>query len=329
MKKALITGVLGQDGSYLAEYLHGLGYKVFGTTRRNPQTSRWIKQLDFVQFLYADMRDELDLTAAVHRAWPDEIYNLAGQVFVPVSWNKPTETFDVNTAGLARILRIVETVKPDTRVYQAGSSEMYGNGDGKCNEATPFNPVSPYGVSKYAAHRLVSVYREKGAYVVGGILFNHESPRRGLEMVTQKIATHVAGWALGDRTPLPLGNMEARRDWGFSGDYVKAMHLMLQAETPKDYVVGTGVDYSVQEWLDECVHAAKIPFGEVEQLILIDKAFVRENEIKRMRADYSAIERDLGWRPEVTAWKLADMMVTDAVNRLREVSSVKTANAQA
>src|SRR5437899_2196385 len=212
MKRALITGIYGQDGSYLAEYLLELGYQVFGLVRREPQTTRWLRAIsDRMEFVYGDLRDATSLEVAFRKAWPDEIYNLAGQVFVPTSWECPSETFDINVGGLARLLQIVDRQKPDTRVYQASSSEMFGNANGLCNERTAFAPTSPYGVSKMAAHRLVGIYRERGLFVVGGILFNHESPRRGPEMVTRKITRAAAGWVRGDKKKLKLGNLQARR----------------------------------------------------------------------------------------------------------------------
>src|SRR5437870_10225778 len=229
MKRALITGISGQDGSYLAEYLLQLGYEVYGLVRREPQSMRWLEPIrDQIELLYGDMRDATSLEVAFRKAWPDEVYNLAGQVFVPTSWECPSETFDINVGGLARLLKIIADQKPETRIYQASSSEMFGNADEVCTEHTPMNPTSPYGASKMAAHRLLAVYRGRGLSAVGGILFNYESPRRGPEMVTRKITLAAARWMHGDRTKLKLGNLEARRDWGFAGDYVRAMHAMLQ-----------------------------------------------------------------------------------------------------
>ncbi len=231
MKKALITGISGQDGSYLAEYLLDLGYSVYGMVRRETGTMRWLTPIqDQIEVLYADMRDAASLEVAFAKASPDEVYNLAGQVFVPTSWQIPAETFDINVGGLARLLNIIERQKPNTRIYQASSSEMYGNLNGLRDEQTALAPTSPYGVSKTAAHRLCEVYRERGIFAVGGILFNHESPRRGPEMVTRKITLAAADWAQGKKNKLKLGNMQARRDWGFAGDYIRAMHAMLQQE---------------------------------------------------------------------------------------------------
>src|SRR5260370_21663584 len=190
MKKALITGLSGQDGTYLAEHLLSLNYQVYGLVRREARTIRWLESIrDNIELIYGDLRDATSLEVAFRKSWPAEVYNLAGQVFVPTSWECPAETFDINVGGLARLLQIVERQKSDTRIYQASSSEMFGNVDGLCNEQTPFAPTSPYGVSKMAAHRLVHIYRERGVVVVGGILFNHESPRRAPEVVLRLIPT--------------------------------------------------------------------------------------------------------------------------------------------
>ena len=304
MKRALITGISGQDGSYLAEYLLDLGYQVYGLVRREPRTVRWLQGVcDRVEFLYGDLRDVAALEVAFRKACPDEVYNLAGQVFVPSSWEHPSETFDVNVGGLVRLLQIVERQKPDTRVYQASSSEMYGNVDGHCGEETALNPASPYGVSKMAAHHLVRIYRERGIYAVGGILFNHESPRRGPEMVTRKITRAAAAWANGDKTKLKLGNLQARRDWGFAGDYVKAMHSMLQQKEPKDYVIGTGQSHSVAEFVELvlkelCRQGHGDDFNRpIEEFVEVDQRFVRPNEIHNLRADCRLAHTEMGWKP--------------------------------
>jgi GDPmannose 4,6-dehydratase len=315
-KRALITGISGQDGSYLAEYLLGLGYQVFGLVRRGPDSIRWLRQIaDQIELFYGDLQDATALTVAIHKAWPDELYNLAGQVFVPVSWQRPAETFEVNVGGLARLLHLVEREKPDTRVYQASSSEMFGNFDGPCSEETPFRPTSPYGVSKVAAHRLCEVYRAKGLFVVGGILFNHESPRRGTEMVTRKITMGLARWATGDRTPVRLGNLNARRDWGFAGDYVRAMHAMLQQPTPKDYVIGTGESHSVAEFVAQAVTELNGAGGmthrmdSLEGYVEVDPLLLRPAEIYDLCADPRRARYELGWKPEVDFPALVRMMV--------------------
>ena len=316
MKKALITGITGQDGTYLAEYLLTLGYEVYGLIRRDPRSVTGLQSVvGRVELQYGDLRDAASLDVAFHKAWPDEVYNLGGQVFVPASWDRPAETFDANVGGLLRILQIVERRKPDTRVYQASSSEIFGNVDGPCSETTPFRPTSPYGTSKMAAHRLCAVYRDRGLYVVGGILFNHESPRRGPEMVTRKITRAAAAWARGDRTKLRLGNLDARRDWGFAGDYVKAMHAMLQLGTPQDFVIGTGQSHSVREFLtaviDELrdIAGSRLPWATPDEYVETDPALVRASEIRDLRADPSLAHEVLGWKAETDFRTLVSMMV--------------------
>lgn len=324
MKTALITGILGQDGTYLTEHLLSLGYNVFGLLRKAPSAStfgaKWLAHTTWknrVEFLYGDVRDEQSLRSAIRRSWPNEIYNLAGQVFVPVSWEFPEETFNVNTGGLARILKIVEAIKKDTRVYQASSSEMYGNHEGACTDETPMHPTSPYGVSKFAAHRLVNLYRDRGLFVVAGILFNHESPRRGKEMVTRKIACHVAEWKAGSEEPLSLGNTDSRRDWGFAGEYVQAMHLMLQQEKATDYVVGTGQSHSVKDFLFACADALGISHDFVVDHLQVDPRMVRTQEIYNMRADNSKIRTLLQWEPKVGFEKLVEMMALAELDRVK------------
>jgi GDPmannose 4,6-dehydratase len=316
MKSALITGISGQDGSYLAEYLLELGYQVWGLVRRGPSSMQWLEPIRRrIEVVYGDLRDAESLGVAFQKAWPDEVYNLAGQVFVPTSWEYPAETFDINVGGFVRLLQIVERTKRGTRVYQASSSEMVGNWDGLCDEQTPFRPTSPYGTSKLAAHRLAEVYRQRGLYAVGGILFNHESPRRGPEMVTRKISRVAARWLLGDRTKLALGNLQARRDWGFAGDYIKAMHAMLQQPEPRDYVIGTGVSHSVSDFLLEIMAAMRelgpsshVP-QSVEEWVEVDPQFLRTGEIHDLRADASVARRDLGWQPAVGFKQLVKMML--------------------
>jgi GDPmannose 4,6-dehydratase len=316
MKRALITGISGQDGSYLAEYLLELGYEVFGLIRREPQAVRWLGPiLDRIELLSGDLRDLASLEIAFQKAWPDEVYNLGGQVFVPTSWQIPEETFNINVEGLSRLLRIIEQRKPDTRLYQASSSEMFGNVSGLCSEETPLAPTSPYGVSKMAAHRLADVYRARNLFVVGGILFNHESPRRGPEMVTRKITRAAAGWAKGDRTKLPLGNLKARRDWGFAGDYVRAMHAMLQQPVPKDYVIATGESHSVAEFvitvlaslhgMSDPAEAARL----IDDYVETDPRLLRTGEIHDLRGDARRARSELRWEPSVDFRGLVRMML--------------------
>lgn len=323
MKRALITGISGQDGSYLAELLLDLGYRVYGLVRRETATMRWLRHIqDRIEILFGDMRDGVSLEVSFAKAWPDEVYNLAGQVFVPTSWQAPAETFEINVGGLARLLNIIERQKPDTRLYQASSSEMYGNVNGLRDEQTLMTPTSPYGVSKTAAHRLCSVYRERGLFAVGGILFNHESPRRGPEMVTRKITLAAADWAKGGTQKLKLGNMQARRDWGFAGDYVRAMHAMLQQDRPGDYVIATGESHSVYEFVVEVLRCLDlIPRGRnvadvVNEYVEVDPKLFRTGEIHDLRGDASLALRELNWKPEVYFKGLVRMMV-DSDARLR------------
>jgi GDPmannose 4,6-dehydratase len=320
MKRALITGIAGQDGSYLAEYLLSLGYTVFGLGRREPESLRWLVPiLDRIEMISGDLRDAASLEIAFQKAWPDEIYNLAGQVFVPTSWEIPDETFDINVGGPCRLLRLIEQRKPETRLYQASSSEMFGNVDGLCHEDTPLAPTSPYGVSKMAAHRLLEVYRARKLFAVGGILFNHESPRRGPEMVTRKITRAAAGWAAGDRSKLHLGNLAARRDWGFAGDYVRAMHAMLQQTTPRDYVIATGESHSVEEFLSmvlALVHGIPDPREArrlIEDYVETDPRLLRSGEIHDLRGDARLARTDLGWAPSVDFAGLVHMMLASDV----------------
>lgn len=324
MKKALITGALGQDGSYLTDYLVKLGYQVYGLIRKSPYASRWAMDrmanegwTNQVSYIYGDMRDTVSLRNAIEKSWPDEIYNLAGQVFVPLSWDEPDATFDVNTGGLVRLLKIVEQTKRDTKVYQASTSEMFGSHEGACTDLTDMRPKSPYGISKLAAHRLVALYRERGLFVVGGILFNHESPRRGTEMVTRKIAMAVASWCAGQEDILSLGNIDSRRDWGFAGDYVEAMHAMMQQPNAQDYVVGTGISHSVSDFLEQACLVAGIDGDFCERHTRVEEHLKRQQEIFDMRADTAKIRQRTGWTPEVDFPSLVRMMVEAEQLRLK------------
>lgn len=327
MKRAMITGILGQDGSYLAEYLLKKKYEVFGILRRyyHHLLPPPINMVEGVHYYYGDMRDEVSLETAIRKIHPDEIYNLAGQVFVPTSWTKPADTIDVNTNGLARILNIVENVCPKCRVYQASSSEMFGNtlrgktGIIALDENSPMNPVSPYGVSKYAAHKLADVYRQKGLFVVSGILFNHESPRRGQEMVTRKITRTIGAWKSGDTSELRLGNSNSKRDWGFAGDYVEAMHLMLQQDTPEDFVIGTGKAHSIEDFINTACKVSGIASYKVK---FNCPEFTRKNELNTLVADYRKARIMLKWEPKHSFEELVTMMVNSDIEYFHKLNEI-------
>ena len=288
MPTALITGITGQDGSYLAEHLLDLGYRVVGVTRRSStDTGSRIEHLrDRIELASGDLLDQTSLLALVDRVQPDEVYNLAAQSFVPASFEQPVLTGEFTALGVTRLLEAVRLAKPDARVYQASSSEMFGKVQAvPQNEATPFYPRSPYGVSKLYGHWITVNYRESyGLHASSGILFNHESPRRGLEFVTRKISYGVARIKLGVDRELRLGNLEARRDWGFAGDYVRAMRLMLQQPEPGDYVVATGETHSVRDF---CEAAFAVAGLEWEDFVVVDPAFYRPAEVDLLVGDAS------------------------------------------
>jgi len=323
--KALITGALGQDGSYLSEFLLKQGYEVWGLVRGSaPLHDNVVKN---VVYVYGDMRDELSLEQVIRKLQPDEIYNLAGQVFVPTSWDNPAETFDVNVGGLARILHVVERACKNAKVYQASSSEMYGNVRSEyliaLNEKSAMNPVSPYATSKYAAHKLVDVYRKKGFFVVSGILFNHESPRRGQEMVTRKITRQIGAWMAGEKGQLRLGNCDAKRDWGFAGDYVVAMYRMLQLPEPEDFVIGTGKAHSVDDFVRTAIEASDLRLDDSIIDVQVNcPEFARQNELWTLVANYSNAESKLKWHPEYSFEELVAMMVKSDAAYYKELANV-------
>lgn len=323
MKKALVTGSLGQDGSYMCELLLKLGYEVWGTCRR--YASNEIRNDNYVlgvNYQYADLRDELSLESIIRKCAPDEIYNFAGVVFVPISWVHPADTFDCNVGGLARILNILVRMGINhTRVYQASSSEMYGNVmklytvTTALSEKSPMHPVSPYGIAKLAAHKLCDIYRQKGMYVVSGICFNHESPRRGPEMVTRKISKHIAGWVKGDKSELRLGTNTAR-DWGFAGDYVEAMHLAMQCPHADDYVIGTGEVHSITDFLDVAL-TGNLPINTWKERIQFNcPEFSRKNELHTLVADATKARTILDWKPRHSFKQLVEMMVEADIRKL-------------
>jgi GDPmannose 4,6-dehydratase len=315
-RRALITGITGQDGSYLAELLLDEGYEVFGLTRRLSASNYWRIQhiLDRVTLIPGDLLDQLSLIRALEKSQPHEVYNLAAMSFVPASWDQPMLTGEFNSQGVTRVLEAVRVVDPAIRIYQASSSEMYGKvREIPQTEMTPFYPRSPYGVSKVFAHYITVNYRESyDLFAVSGILFNHESPRRGLEFVTRKVTDGVAKIKAGLTQELRLGNLDAQRDWGFAGDYVRAMWLMLQQKQADDYVIATGESHSVKELVE-------IAFGHVgldwEKHVVLDPAFLRPAEVDHLIGDASKAKAQLGWTPSVDFTGLVTMMVDADLKR--------------
>ena len=319
-KKALITGITGQDGSYLAEFLLEKGYAVSGMIRRSSTESfhRIGHLLDRIDFLQGDLLDQHSLTRMLDEVKPDEVYNLAAMSFVPTSWNQPVLTAEFTALGVTRMLEAVRLVNPKIRFYQASSSEMFGKvREIPQTETTPFHPRSPYGVAKVYGHFITVNYRESyNLFASSGILFNHESPRRGLEFVTRKVTDAVARIKLGQARELRLGNLDSKRDWGFAGDYVHAMWLMLQEDAPDDYVIATGRQHSVQ---DLCAAA----FGHVgldwREFVKTDPKLLRPAEVDTLVGDAGKAKRKLGWEPKVTFEELVKMMVDADLERLRGV----------
>ena len=317
MPKALITGVTGQDGSYLAELLLSKGYQVVGVVRRTSHHSyeRIEHLLDRIEVVAADLLDQHSLTVVLQDTRPDEVYNLAAQSYVPTSWTQPVLTGEFTALGVTRILEAIRLVHPTAKFYQASSSEMFGRvSETPQRETTSFYPRSPYGVAKVYGHWITVNYRESyNLFAVSGILFNHESPRRGIEFVTRKVTDGVARIKLGTAKEIRLGNLDARRDWGFAGDYVEAMWRMLQQPQAQDYVVGTGVTHSVRE----LVEAA---FGHVgldwKKHVKTDPKYVRPAEVDVLQADPSKARRELGWSPRVSFSELVAMMVDADLERL-------------
>jgi GDPmannose 4,6-dehydratase len=307
---ALITGITGQDGSYLAELLLGKGYRVVGIVRRSSTTpyERIAHLVDRVELLSADLLDQHSLVDAIAECRPDEIYNLAAQSFVQTSWTQPVLTGEFTALGVTRMLEAMRKAAPKARFYQASSSEMFGKVvETPQRESTPFYPRSPYGVAKVYGHWITVNYRESfGLYAVSGILFNHESPRRGLEFVTRKVTDGVARIKLGMQRELRLGNLDARRDWGFAGDYVDAMWRMLQQDEPEDYVVGTGETWSVRQLCEIAFECAGL---EWEDHVVFDEKFLRPAEVDLLVADPSKAKRQLGWAPKCQFRELVEMMV--------------------
>ena len=319
MPKALITGVTGQDGSYLAELLLSKGYEVVGVVRRTSHHSyeRIEHLLDRIEVVAADLLDQHSLTVVLQDTRPDEVYNLAAQSYVPTSWTQPVLTGEFTALGVTRILEAIRLVHPAARFYQASSSEMFGRvTETPQRETTSFYPRSPYGVAKVYGHWITVNYRESyNLYAVSGILFNHESPRRGIEFVTRKVTDGAARIKLGLAKQLRLGNLDARRDWGFAGDYVEAMWLMLQQPTPQDYVIGTGKTQSVLDLLEAAFGHLGLDWREH---IVTDPKYMRPAEVDLLQADPSKARRELGWSPRVGFKELVAMMVDADLERLRE-----------
>jgi GDPmannose 4,6-dehydratase len=319
-KRALITGITGQDGSYLAEFLLETGYTVFGMVRRastdNYERLEPIRhRLELVQ---GDLLDQLSLIRLLEETRPHEVYNLAAQSFVPASWNQPVLTAEFTALGVTRVLDAIRLVDPSVHFYQASSSEMFGKvRETPQNERTPFYPRSPYGVAKVYGHSITVNYRESyGLFACSGILFNHESPRRGLEFVTRKVTDGVARIKCGLARELRLGNLDARRDWGFAGDYVQAMWLMLQQERPDDYVVASGESHSVQELVELAFACVGLDWHEY---VVIDPRFKRPAEVDLLLGDASKAKRTLGWSPNVRFPELVRLMVGADLERCRAV----------
>ncbi len=319
-KTALITGITGQDGSYLAELLLAKGYRVVGMTRRSSTDvhERIQHIVDDIEFVSGDLLDQSSITTIVANVRPDEIYNLAAQSFVPTSWTQPVLTGEFTALGVTRVLEAIRAVDPKIRFYQASSSEMFGKVQATPqNETTPFYPRSPYGVAKVYGHWITVNYRESyNIFAASGIAFNHESSRRGKEFVTRKISDGVARIKLGLQKELRLGNLDAQRDWGFAGDYVRAMWLMLQRESADDYVIATGRTHAVRDFVRLAFAAVDLDW---EQHVVVDPRFYRPAEVDLLVGDASKARRELGWEPEVSFEQLVEQMVRADLDRLRAI----------
>ena len=319
-KRALITGITGQDGSYLAELLLENGYEVVGMIRRSSTPNTWRIQhlLDRIELRAADLLDQLSLLRLIDDVRPHEIYNLAAMSFVPASWDQPMLTGEFNAQGVTRLLDAIRCVDPSIRFYQASSSEMFGKvREVPQTEMTPFHPRSPYGVSKVFAHYITVNYRESyNLFAVSGMLFNHESPRRGLEFVTRKVSDAVARIKLGLSESMSIGNLDAHRDWGYAGDYVRAMWLMLQRDRAEDYIIATGVSHSVRELIEIAFDHAGL---EWQRYVRVDPKLLRPAEVDHLLGDWSKARRELGWSPSLDFEQLVRMMVDADLERLTSV----------
>lgn len=319
-KNVLITGITGQDGSYLAELLLDKGYQVYGLMRRlsSPNFSRIAHIANRITLLEGDLTDQSSLSAAMQTVQPDEVYNLAAQSFVATSWNQPTLTGDVTGLGAARLFEAVRQFCKNAKVYQASSSEMFGAAEkSPQNEKVNFHPRSPYGCAKVYAHHMAVNYRESyGMFVCNGILFNHESPRRSIEFVSRKITDGVARIYYGLANELRLGNLDARRDWGYAGDYVKAMWLMLQQDKPDDYVIASGRNYSVKELAELAFKSVELNWSDY---VVVDQSFLRPADVETLCGDFSKARRLLGWKPEISFQQLVNMMIKADLDRVKEM----------
>jgi GDPmannose 4,6-dehydratase len=319
MPTALITGITGQDGSYLAEFLLSKGYTVVGMVRRSSTVT--FERIEHIQnqidIIQGDLHDQSSLVAAIEQHKPDEIYNLAAQSFVATSWSQAVLTGEVTALGVTRLLEAIRLVNPQARFYQASSSEMFGKvTETPQRETTSFYPRSPYGVAKVYGHWITVNYRESyGLFTVSGILFNHESPRRGLEFVTRKISSTVAAIKLGQTKELHLGNLEARRDWGFAGEYVQAMWKMLQLDKPDDFVIGTGETHSVREFAELAFKYVGLNY---QDYVVQDPRFLRPSEVDVLVSNPSKAREKLGWQPQVKFQGLVEMMVEADLKRLKD-----------
>lgn len=337
MKKALITGITGQDGSYLSEHLLSQGYQVDGMVRRSSHDTTIYIENEIVSgnigIHYGDLRDISSIQRIIEKSQPDEIYNLAAQSHVRISFDCPEETQEINYYGVGRLVNAAVSANPKVRIYQASTSEMFGRTKPPQNEKSVFDPVSPYAIAKLKAHQdFIVNYRERNGYfLASGILFNHESPRRGTNFVTRKITLSLAKIKLGLLESLSLGNLDAKRDWGYAGDYVKAMHMMMQQETPDDFVIGTGEANSVRTFVEAAANALSMPIhwegeglSEVGKLadghviIKIDEKFYRPNEVDFLLADASKAKEKFGWTPTVSFQELVTMMVESDLTQIQK-----------
>ena len=319
MKRALITGITGQDGAYLAKFLLEKGYEVYGTYRRLSSPNFWRLQylgiFDKVNLIPIDLSDTSSILEAIRISEPDEVYHLAAQSFVGASFETPIATGDVSGLAVTRILEVIRQVNPEIKFYQASTSELYGNSrsEGLLNEETPFKPASPYAAAKLYGYWITRIYREAyGIFAVNGILFNHESPLRGLEFVTRKISNAVAKIALGLEKELRLGNLEAKRDWGYAPEYVESMWLMLQQDEPDDYVIATREAHSVKAF---CEIAFNIVGLDLQEYVKVDKRFMRPLDVNYLCGDYSKAKKKLGWKPRTKFQQLVKIMVEEDLKR--------------